>query len=170
MRTWDVSQLSSAFQVRILTGSDIPEVLRLCQGNPLFYQHCPPFVTTAGIQEDMVKLPPRTVPEDKYYIGYFDDQGLAAVMDLIRGYPEEGAAFIGFFMTESSRQGQGLGSRIISELCGFLKARQCRYIRLGWVDENPQSQHFWRKNGFTETGVKSQQEAYTIIFAQRNLS
>ncbi len=170
MRAWDPSQISSRFQVRLLTAADVPDVLRLCQGNPLFYQYCPPFVSESGILEDMEKLPPRTVPEDKYYLGYFEKGQLVGVMDLIRGYPEPGAAFIGFFMTEAARQGQGLGSQIIEDLCTFLTRQRCPFIRLGWVEGNPQSEHFWHKNGFRETGVVSRQETYTIICAQRNLT
>ncbi len=167
---WDLQGLSPSYRVRLLTEQDVPEVLALCQGNPLFYRHCPPFATAQSIFEDMVKLPPRTLPEDKAYIGFFDGDMLIAVMDLIRNYPEQDATFIGFFMTLASQQGNGLGSRIIAGLCAALASQGCPYIRLGWIEGNPQSQHFWRKNGFIETGVKSQQEAYTIIFAQRNLS
>ena len=167
---WDISKLSDTFQVRRLTPSDVPQVLALCQGNPLFYQYCPPDVTADSILEDMEKLPPRTVPEDKYYIGYFDGENLVAVMDLIHNFPQTGAAFIGFFMMEATRQGKGEGSKIIAELCPFLKSRQCPYIRLGWVQGNRQSGAFWHKNGFAETGVTSRQKEYTIILAQRNLS
>ncbi len=166
---WDLQSLSQSYRVRLLTEQDVPSVLALCQGNPLFYRHCPPFATAQSILEDMENLPPRTLPEDKTYLGFFDGDMLIAVMDLIRNYPEQDAAFIGFFMTLASQQGNGLGSRIITELCSALSAHGCPFIRLGWIEGNPQSQHFWHKNGFTETGVKSQQEEYTIICAQRNL-
>ncbi len=166
---WDLQGLSQSYRVRLLTEQDVPSVLALCQGNPLFYRHCPPFSTAQSILEDMEKLPPRTLPEDKAYLGFFDGDVLIAVMDLIRNYPEQDAAFIGFFMILASQQGNGLGSRIITELCSALSGQSCPYIRLGWIEGNPQSQHFWHKNEFTETGVKSRQEEYTIICAQRNL-
>ena len=42
-------------------------------------------------------------------------------------------------------------------------------IRLGWVDGNPQAEHFWHKNGFKETGATNVTEAYTVIVARREL-
>ncbi len=170
MRKWDVSRLSKAFQVRLLTAQDAEAVLGLCQGNPRFYHHCPPDATRESILQDMIQLPPRTTPEDKFYIGFYDGKELAAVMDLIRGYPERDAAFVGFFMMEASRQGRGEGSAIIEELCSFLHNQGCRYLRLAWVQGNAQSERFWRKNGFSETGVTIRQDCYTMVAAQRNLT
>ncbi len=170
MKKLKVSALSGEFQVRELTAEDIPQVLRLCQSNPLFYEYCPPYVTGDGIRADMAALPPGKDLRDKYYLGYFAGPRLAAVMDLIDGFPKADTAFIGFFMTDAAIQGQGIGSRIVEDLCGFFRGLHYREVRLGWVQGNPQSEHFWHKNGFQETGVVSRQEAYTIIYAQRNLS
>lgn len=46
---------------------------------------------------------------------------LAAIMDLIDGYPEKEIAFVGFFMLEQTMQGRGAGTRLIDHLCGRLK-------------------------------------------------
>ena len=42
--------------------------------------------------------------------------------------------------------------------------------RLGWVKGNPQAAHFWRKNGFTETGEAYDADAYTVMAAERRLN
>ena len=39
---------------------------------------------------------------DKYYVGYFEEDRLGAVIDLILRYPNEETAFIGLFMMEKS--------------------------------------------------------------------
>ena len=44
-------------------------------------------------------------------------------------------------------QGQGFGSALVTALCGML-APHFDHIRLGFVSTNPQSRHFWLKNGF----------------------
>ncbi len=44
----------------------------------------------------MCALPLCKSMDDKYYIGYFENGCLIAVMDLIDGYPNAGTAFIGF--------------------------------------------------------------------------
>ncbi len=117
----------------------------------------------------MHALPPNKDICDKYYLGYFDGQKLIAVMDLIMHYPDGSTAFIGFFMTDASVQNTGVGSGIIDELCGKLTEAGIKSIRLGWVKGNPQSESFWHKNKFAETGAVYNTDNYTVIVAQRNL-
>ena len=83
---------SKSYHVRMLTERDIPLILRLCEINTQFYEHCPPFVTAESIRDDMCALPQRKMdePQDKYYLGFFDDaEQLVAVMDFIDHYPTE---------------------------------------------------------------------------------
>ena len=165
----DITALSARYSVRRLTPDDAQVVYALCRENSLYYQHCPPFVTEQSIINDMSALPPRKTLSDKYYVGYFDGEKLIAVMDLILSFPDEATSFIGFFMTDVSVQGTGVGSGIIDELCSALPAAGYKSIRLGWVKGNPQAESFWHKNGFTETGVTYDTDSYTVVVAQLNL-
>lgn len=140
--------LSNAYNVRMLTADDIDEIYKLCCKNPLFYEYHPPFVTYDSILEDMSALPLNKTMDDKYYIGFFSDEGLVAIMDLIIGYPKEDIAFIGFFMTDKSIQSKGVGSSIISDCIAYLKDCSFEKVRLGVDKGNPQSFHFWTKNAF----------------------
>ena len=151
---------------------DIPLILELCEKNVQFYEHCPPFVTAETIQDDMKALPQRKTnePQDKYYLGYFDKTGqLIAVMDFIDHYPTARSGFIGFFMVELSMQGAGVGSTIITELCEYLYGLSYEYIRLGYVDGNKQSEAFWKKNQFTDTGLRNRTPDYTVVVMNRDL-
>ena len=150
MEKWDPKTFSEDYQVRILEQGDIPAVLELMRSNPQYYRYCggDAVPTEQGIRRDMSITPPGTALEDKYYVGFFQNGVLAAIMDLIDGYPDTVTAFIGFFMLHMDRQGTGAGSRIIAHLCGVLKSLGCQRIRLGIDEGNPQSTHFWRKNGF----------------------
>lgn len=144
-------------------------IFALCKQNRLYYEYCPPFVTRDSIRRDMQALPPKKSMEDKHYIGWFDGDRMIAVMDLIDGYPDARTAFIGFFMTDVSVQRKGVGTAIISEFCAYLCAQQYAAVRLGWVKGNPQSEAFWHKNQFIETGVTYDTDGYTVIVAQRGL-
>lgn len=165
----DISRLSSGYLVRRLGENDIEDIFALCRKNELYYKYCPPFVTRRSIADDMKALPPRKEASDKYYLGYYDGDKLIAVMDLIMGFPDEKTAFIGFFMTDTSVQKAGIGSGIIRDLCAGLRDMGLTGIRLGWVKENPQAEHFWRKNGFLKTGVTYDTDNYTVVVAQRIL-
>ena len=165
----DITSLSRIYKIKRMSEKYIPDILALCEKNSLYYRYCPPFVSEQSIAADMKALPSGKDASDKYYIGYYDGDGLIAVMDLIMAFPDEKTAFIGFFMTEASLQGRGLGSSIIEELCECLPGLGISAVRLGWVRGNPQAEHFWHKNGFTETGVTYDTNDYTVIVAQREL-
>lgn len=145
----DGKQLSTVCRVRRLSADDVEAVYELCRPNELFYQYNPPLVTRESILQDMCALPPGKEMRDKHYIGFFDGDVLVAVMDLILGYPVVDTAFVGFFMMDVRYQGQGVGSKIIGECRTELQEQGFARIRLGVDKGNPQSFHFWTKNGFS---------------------
>lgn len=129
--------------VRRLKDEDVEAVYELCTGNPMFYDYCPPCVTHESIRGDMRILPPHTVPEDKYYIG--------------------------FFMTDKSVQGQGVGSCIISAIAGFARTCGYQWLRLCFAEGNPQSEAFWIKNQFEATGMVCDHDDYRAVEMIRSL-
>ena len=166
----DISLLSSRYCVKRLTREDVPRIYALSCGNTLFYKHHPPFVTEDSIRADMVALPPRKTMEDKYYLGFYEGDGLIAVMDLILGFPKEETAFIGFFMMDKEYQGKGIGTALMQEVYAYLKQCGIRFVRLGFAKGNPQSENFWLKNGFERTGVEAQNEGYVVVVLEKELN
>ncbi|WP_458459642.1 GNAT family N-acetyltransferase [Pseudobutyrivibrio sp.] len=165
----NIADISKKYQVRLLEEKDILIVYSLCRKNKLYYDFCPPFVTPESIEADMAALPPGKTANDKLYLGYFDNDNLTAVMDLILGYPDEETAYVGFFMTDVSVQGKGVGSTIISEMSQFICSQGYSDIQLGWVKGNPQAEHFWLKNGFIVTGKLYDMDDYTVVEARKNM-
>ena len=164
-----VELLSDKYKVHILTNKNVDEIYDLLSKNILYYEYCPLFVTRQTIQEDMRILPPGKVIEDKYYIRFCQDGKLIAVMDLNDGYPEKLIVYIGFFMTDISVQGRGIGTEIIDYLCRYLSGLGYESVRLAWVKGNPQSEHFWLKNGFTPLMETTSNVAEEVILAERIL-
>lgn len=143
-----IKDFSKTFYVRKLDKDDIELIYDLSCKNHIYYQYHPPFVTRESILDDMKALPPGKSYDDKYYIGFFENDSLVAIMDLILDYPTKGIAFIGLFMTNIQYQHKGIGSNIISEITMSLKSLGYRKIRLGVDKGNPQSYSFWSKNNF----------------------
>ena len=144
----DPSKLSTRYRVRVLDDADADAILGLCRGNPQYYRYCGRQPSREQVLEDLHITPPGKDAASKYYVGFYEDDVLAAVMDLVEGYPDSGTCFIGFFMVGRELQGRGTGSRIIREACRALKECGFSRVMLGIDKGNPQSGRFWEKNGF----------------------
>ncbi len=159
-----IERISARYEVRRLTEADMPDLLALAQGNPLYYEHMHTRPTLENLTRDLTALPPRKTLDDKYFLGYYQDGSLAAVLDLITAYPDRSTAFIGWFILRKDLQGRGEGSAIIRELMFRLP---CRYVRLGYVKGNRESERFWKKLHFAPTGVEVEGDGYTMVVMQR---
>ena len=144
----DIALLSKKYLVRRLDVNDVDIVYNMSCKNEIFYKYHPPFVTKQSIIEDMEALPPHKTYDDKYYIGFFDNNILVAYMDLILGFPTQEVAFIGLLMTNALYQNRGVGSGIVRDVCIYLRELGYKKVRIGVDKENPQSNSFWYKNGF----------------------
>lgn len=164
----DISMLSSRFDVRRLDDADAAAILALCQENSQFYQYCEAEPTMEQVLRDLHITPPGTDLSSKYYVGFYQGDTLIAVMDLIDGYPDEDVAFIGFFMMKKALQGRGIGAAIICEAAAYLKSAGKRFIRLAIDKENPQSTHFWQKNGFLIL-KEVDRDGWTLLVAEKTL-
>ena len=162
----DIHKLSDEYTVRRMTEADIDSILDFCLPHTLFYSVCGQKLTREDILNDLALTPPGIELKDKYYVGFFDEDGLAAVLDLIDGYPKKGEAFIGFFMVACRLEGRGVGSRIIDRVLSYLRQQGFTACHLGIDKENPQSNRFWRKNGFA-VEREVQQERGVILYASR---
>ena len=160
---------SQKYAVRPLTAGDVDKILALCAENEQFYRYHPPLATRESVLEDMTALPPGKNAADKHYLGFFDGEGLVAVLDLIERYPQEDGAYIGFFMTRKAVQGRGVGSALIGELLNELREEGFRRVRLAVDRGNPQSKAFWEKNGFALTGEEMPHDASAYLLMEREL-
>ena len=164
----DISKISGLYDIRRLDNSDVESILSFCKKNTQFYEYCEPEPTREQILNDLHITPPGIGLSDKYYIGFYRNKTLIAVMDLIDGYPEPEIAFIGFFMMNKDLQGQGIGTAIIQETASYLKITGKTAIRLAIDKGNPQSTHFWNKNGFIVI-KEVDRNGWTALVAEKKL-
>ena len=165
----EIQRLSNQYSVRALLPADAEMVYEALRNNTIFYEYHPPMVTVESILEYMEALPPNKGYEDKDYIGFFWNDVLVAVMDLIEHYPQQGTVLLGFFAMNANLQGQGIGTAIISECVEYLAQLGFEKVRLGIDKGNPQSKAFWLKNGFSFTGEEYESNGSTILVMERKL-
>lgn len=164
-----ITELADEYAVRELTATDAPEMLRLTRTNPLFYQYMRPAPTAETLGADLQALPPRRTLADKHFFGWFDEGRLIGMMDLIWHHPKPDMAFIGWFILDASAQGCGLGRRLVSEVLAMLKRQGVTEVRLGRIEGNPQSEHFWHVCGFKENGLGYDTDNYHVIVMAKGL-
>lgn len=151
-----------------MNGSDAEAILEFCKENTQYYEYCQAEPTLEQILSDLHLAPPGISPEDKYYVGFYQDDDLVAVMDLVDGFPEDRIVFIGFFMMSKHLQGQEIGSSIIRGVSDYLKNAGMTSVRLAIDKGNPQSTHFWKKNGFNII-YETDRDGHTLLVAEREL-
>ena len=169
MKNIQIEKLSNAYTIRRLTDADVPMLYAWMLRNDQYFRYCGGSTTPERVRQDLTLCPPGTTPAQKHYVGFFDAGTLVAVMDLIDGYPDADTAFIGFFMMNRELQGQGTGTAIVRDVLAALRALGYTAVRLGIDKENPQSNHFWRKNGFAVLR-EAAQERGIVLLAERRLA
>ena len=164
----EISKLSRQYMTQSLSASNVDDIVGLCQQNTVFYKYTEAPPTRENILYDMNAKPPGIDTSDKYYFGFYDGASLIAIMDLIDGYPEKDIAYIGFFMVDLKYQGKQIGSSIIGEVICYLRTIGKTAVRLAIDKGNPQSTHFWMKNGF---GVIKEADVngWTKLVAEKSL-
>lgn len=164
----NINQLSHKYIVRKMCEKDISDILEMCLKNQQYYKYCNKQPSMELIKRDLQITPPGFPLSQKYYVGFFCEDILIAVLDLYDGFPQKDYAYIGFFMMNFDYQGKGIGSEIISEVAEYLKKNSYKFIRLGIDKDNPQSTHFWKKNQF-EIIKEVKQDEGTILVAERKM-
>jgi len=168
MNEIDIKKFSKKYYVRKLHHDDVEMIYLFCKSNTQYYEYCGKEPSVELIERDLEITPPEIPIEQKYYIGFFEDYDLVAIMDLIDGYPDEDYAYIGFFMLNHELQGLGIGTQIISEVFEYLRELGFQNCMLGIDKDNPQSNYFWKKNGF-EVIREVEQEEGVILVAERRM-
>lgn len=164
----DIKNLSKRYNVRKLNLDDVEMIYTFCKRNTKYYEYCGKELSIELIENDLNIAPPNIPLEKKYYIGFFDNNSLVAIVDLITGYPNCDYVYIGFFMMNCDLQGKGIGSTIITEMLEYLHKQCFLKCQLGIDKNNPQSNHFWRKNGF-EVIREIELDEGTILVAEKQL-
>lgn len=165
-----LDRLSDEMTVRELERSDIPEMLRVAQSNQLFYQYMRPDPTQENLAKDLMALPLGRTLADKHFFGWFDGSRLVAMMDLIMRHPKPETAFVGWFILDQARQGCGLGRRLVQDVLALLKSEGVEEVRLGRIEGNSQSEHFWHVCGFEENGLGYDADGYHVTIMMKRLA
>ena len=144
----DIEALSTSHQVRPITQADISDVYALCKSNQKYYAYTNTAPTVESLTEIISRVPEGAGTSDKYFVGFYAQNRLVCVLDLITGYPETDDAFIGWFMVDGHLQRQGIGSQIFADVRAAMAGQGYDYLTLSCEKENAEAIAFWQAQGF----------------------
>ena len=159
----------SPFARRRLADEDLPALLALCESNPTYYELYGEPPTLDNLAQALRELPPGCRAEQKAFLGFFAWGELVAVMDIIRGYPDERTAYVGLLMVDGTRHECGIGSQVARAELRRLRAEGFSRVRLAYIQGNEPARRFWAKLGFEPTGVPVSTPRYVTVPLERAL-
>lgn len=98
--------------LRALTDHDLPALQALLEADPAYTRRVTGAAPAAGEAHDLLTgRPPGLPTEQKLVLGAFDECGLAAVLDVLRGWPDPSTVHIGLLQVHADRKREGIGRR-----------------------------------------------------------
>lgn len=157
MTTPDLPALEGAL-LALVSGSAVEELqdlLERCEDFEVLVTGHPPDPHAA--KDLLTEVPPDHPLRDKFVIGVWTEQGLAAAIDLLRDFPQPHVWYLGLLLVAPEARGSGLGERILEALKTWVRGHGGRAIRLMVQDQNPDALRFWLRHGFVQIGTATQE-------------
>ena len=165
----NINKISKQYKCSLFNENHIQDIINLYKCNTLYFTHCPHIINDEFIISELNNLPPGIKKENKYFIGFYDENKLVGVMDLIDGYPDKDIIYIGLLMLDINIQGKGIGTMIINDLFNYLKELNYKEVQLGFVKTNPQASSFWKKLGFVQCRDEVDFIDYIVVPVKKEL-
>jgi ribosomal protein S18 acetylase RimI-like enzyme len=100
-------------------------------------------------QSLITELAPGKEYSDKFvYCLLGANERIAAIIDMIRNYPENGIWFVGLLFVGRSHRRQGLGSRLAETICTHIAEEGGHAARVAVALDNQSAMAFWTRAGF----------------------
>lgn len=141
----------SEYKIKKLTEQDCLDIFNLYNSNPDYFnivEARPP--NLKDCMNDLMECPPNFLQEKKFFIGFYKEEQLFAVVDYLLGYPDEDIFYIGLYMIEGRNRAKGYGRTLVSDIIDVVINEGYKKLRLGVVSENLNAVNFWTRNGLKE--------------------
>lgn len=140
------------YDIRLLSADDEADLQALCERCSDFSELVEgrPPEKDAG-HSILFDLPPDRTLEDKFVFGvYKENDGLIAVIDIVKNYKISGEWMIGLLMIDPSERGNGLGRKLHDFIKTWVSEQHGEVLRIGVVESNYRGCKFWCKMGYIE--------------------
>ena len=147
-----------SFTLRPLDREDLPALQALHERCSDYFQLITSEAPRANEAELLLTEVPRgRSPADKLVLGVFSGSNeLMGAVDLIRGYPDDSAWWVGLLMLAPEFRGNGLGADVYRACEQRMKEGGARHAWLCVQTQNASALQFWQAQGFYEVGHETQ--------------
>jgi RimJ/RimL family protein N-acetyltransferase len=142
-------------ELREIKPDDVDAVQELIESDPGYTERITGYPPGSSDAQSLLMMRPDNLPENsKVVLGAWAAGELVAVVDLLRGYPNDRTAFIGLLEVHGRHQRQGLGAASygLTEQYVANAWPEIEKLRLAVVDTNAEAARFWMVMGFEPTG------------------
>jgi len=155
--------------LRPLTVDDLPVLQQLLECDPGYAGRVTGTPPGPGDAADLLAgRPPGLRADQKVVLGAVDDGGLAAVVDVLRGWPDPATAHIGLLQVHAGRRRQGVARRAHDLLLDLLLDPvagwpEVRTLRAAIVATNAaEAEPFWAAVGYRPSGPPTPYRAGSV--------
>ncbi|MER7246178.1 GNAT family N-acetyltransferase [Kribbella sp. NPDC000426] len=142
--------------LRLIGPGDVDALQELIESDPGYTERITGYPPGSADAQSLLMMRPEDLPEEsKVVLGAFAADRLVAVVDLLRGFPNDQTAFIGLLEVHAKHQGLGYGGATYGLVERYVGTTwpEIRTLRLAVVDTNAEvAAGFWRRQGFESTG------------------
>ncbi len=159
---FNIETLSADYDVRRITEEDISDVYNLCRSNIRYYRSIGLRPSKQRLTEVITELPDTADISRKYFVGFYKEDELVALLDLITGYPSKDSAFIGWFTVDADSQRKGIGSQIFADIRATMKAQGFNNLKVVCPAASEEVITFWEKQGFSKDGSEEKPDSVSM--------
>ena len=161
---FDIKTLSTEYDVRKVNDDEVYDVFALCKENRRFYRYLNTKPSTKALTNKISRVPDGVKVDDKQFVGFYDKNGdMVGFLDLILGYPEKDKAHISWFVTDVSKDDEGLSSSLFADIRSSIEGLGYKTITVDVRQENEDAIAFWKSQGFSLTDKVTEGEKHNSV-------
>jgi len=138
------------YTVRLMGQNDEAQIQALFESDPDYFrlvQGAPP--GPAEAKDLLNELPAGKESRDKFVYAFVDRDGVAAALiDLLRSYPDDETWYLGLIFVAPTQRGIRLGTRVLDAICAHVRQQGGRALRLGVDHRNVRARALYERTGF----------------------
>lgn len=139
------------YTVKRLTPADVDEILALQAKHSEYHQHYQTNpVTKEDILAELETLPPKALPEQKFYLGFYAQDELVVLVDLVLDHPQANCTWLGLVMTEKTKLRQHYATKVLTALRSALKREGYKELMTSSALSDVNAQAFLNAQGFEQ--------------------